>query len=316
MKKNTFFGMTCNAYESLNALFNFQWPSAIGLWNLKWQMIGFKTVNPQADVKEINGKFAAGFGLTNFDFSDLLNADNQYIVNGISKTLLLNYFAIYEGWIEDISKAAFRSNKTMCKQLQFPSDIARTKGVYVAIDKINSSKSDFMVNYYYPVLITHKKYRIQCLNNLLFCYRVFKEMRNCIVHNNGKVSTELIQSYNNYCNFVHVPDDLGVKELPDIRIGTLGDEVAPSIRGLVCFSEILLILMTTLDAELSKSVASEKYILQKYKQHAEGLTMSATNFQKQKKILNSIIQKEHRLKINIDRNFINYILRNNVVFTQ
>lgn len=313
MKYNTFFIFTRNAYEAINRLFNFLWPSAVGLWNLKWQLIGYKHVNPNSSVDEINNKFANGLGLTNFDFTDLISKDNDFIINGISETLLLNYFAIYEGWIDDVVKSAYRIDRDISKQLQFPSDVARTKGVYAAIDKVKSTNSSIISQYYYPVLKNHKKYRLANINNILYCYRVFKEIRNCIVHNNRKVSQELIDSFVQYKSNIHSAQDLGVKVLPVLEVGDLEDEIKLDIKGLVCFSEIIMILMTTLDIELCTSTQSEIFILKKYKLHAKQLTLSSIDFEKRKKTIKGIIKAEHHILIEVDENLVKYFVNKGVI---
>jgi hypothetical protein len=313
MKNNTFFSCTKNSYEAINRLFNFLWPAAVGLWNLKWQLIGYKTVNPNSTVNEVNEKFANGFGLANFDFTDLTNNDNSFIINGISETLLLNFFAIYEGWIDDIVKCSYKIDKVISKQLQFPSDVARTKGVYAAIDKVQSKKSTIIQHYYYPKLKAHKKYHLKSINNILYCYRVFKEMRNCIVHNNRKVSQELIDSYNEYTRNVTSPQDLSVKVLPVIHIGALNDEITLDIKGLVCFSEIIMILMTTLDIELCLSAQSETYIMKKYKPHGNKLTISSNDPIKRIKTINAIIKSEHYIPVEVDETLIQHFISEGVI---
>jgi hypothetical protein len=101
------------------------------------------------------------------------------------------------------------------------------------------------------------------LESLLVCYRYFKECRNSIVHH-GKTATDLsVQKYSRYNNLRIA--DLGVNEIPECFPTNIeGKPIRLSLRGTVGFGEIVLRLISTLDAELSKTVQAEPVFVSRW----------------------------------------------------
>jgi hypothetical protein len=86
---------------------------------------------------------------------------------------------------------------------------------------------------------------------ILYCYSYFKELRNSIVHRNGKVSKALVEAYNAYQPMAN-PASLQISGAPPQgTIGqiALGSEINLSLFGVVGFNDIVLRLMATLDIE-------------------------------------------------------------------
>jgi hypothetical protein len=64
-----FFPATREALAQMTALFDFVWPTAAALWNLRWQVQGFVAEVPTATVDELRKRFLFGSGLEGVDLN-------------------------------------------------------------------------------------------------------------------------------------------------------------------------------------------------------------------------------------------------------
>ena len=103
------------------------------------------------------------------------------------------------------------------------------------------------------------------LDALLHCYRVFKEARNCYMHNGSIADQKLINAYTDYLPFA-TASSLCVSEVPDFPAPALGTEVQVSLRGVVGFSYILIKLLVSLDTELLCAADAEAEFIARYQQ--------------------------------------------------
>ncbi len=104
-----------------------------------------------------------------------------------------------------------------------------------------------------------RQYSLQNALSLLRCYRYFKELRNAVVHRNGKASAALITAASDYQQVIS-QNSLGTSNNPPdgtISPLILGGEVKLSLFGVVGFNDIILHLMTTLDAEAGLTTFGE-----------------------------------------------------------
>lgn len=91
------------------------------------------------------------------------------------------------------------------------------------------------------------------------CYRYFKECRNCLVHGSGLADEKAVKAYAEFSS-VSTPADLDVKEVPTHEAPVLGNPIKLHLRGVVGFSDIVMRIVSTLDAELSRSIKAEKHL--------------------------------------------------------
>lgn len=91
-------------------------------------------------------------------------------------------------------------------------------------------------------------------------------MRNSIIHNGSLCSPALHSEINYYLNNVTNPLDLNVKQLPNIVALNTGDSVDLDLFDVVGFSDIVIKMISTIDAELSKSIVIEPYFIKSLKQ--------------------------------------------------
>ena len=55
-----FFPCTRDAAHRITSLFDFVWPTAAALWNLRWQVQGFLNEVPNATEQELHQRFMSG----------------------------------------------------------------------------------------------------------------------------------------------------------------------------------------------------------------------------------------------------------------
>lgn len=118
-------------------------------------------------------------------------------------------------------------------------------------------------NAFYSSLVLHRKNSKAKLDNLLLCYRYFKESRNCLVHRGGIADTSAEQAYLAF-SAVATTADLGVSEVPNHSVVTLNSPIHLSLRGIVGFCDVVLRMIATIDAELSRAESAEKVFHQSW----------------------------------------------------
>lgn len=262
-----FFRTSRSSYQQVTELFDFIWSTAAALWNLRWQVRGLANDLPGATNEILHGRFVAGSGVHSANLRRTcieMSWDEQQ--EQFAKFLLVDLFAIYEGWLArtltDIGQAS------LVKQFQFPTTLQSNgskKGVGRALLQVHHSPSPILRPAFYNKLIGHPKNSLQKIENLLVAYRCFKECRNTLMHNEGKADAKCVAAYQAYASLS--PGDLGAPELPKVNQPVVGQRVTLPLRGVVGFSDVILRLIATLDAELSCVQAAEKEIIAQWQEH-------------------------------------------------
>lgn len=246
--------MKCFFFQSrlfeaqITELFDDLWPTVTAIKNLRWQVNGYYH---EMDVKQ-NAKLSARF----VDSDDKTNRPNLYRTcieqswkqqeYSISRNLLTNIFALYEGWIETILPQ-LSDDDINAKKFQFPV----TVGTMLA--SMQQHETTALVNAMYSVYVAkNSSSKLSHLDNYLKVYRYFKECRNCIIHSGGRTNQKLINAYNDVLGLTAM--DLDVAEVPEMEPVTTEDElVIMSLRGVVGFSQIVIKLVEVLDMEFIKA---------------------------------------------------------------
>ncbi|GAA5531289.1 hypothetical protein [Herpetosiphon gulosus] len=126
MPSPLFFEVSRQTYTQVTGLFDFLWPTAAAMWNLRWQVDSFLRSYPNATNHELENRFVLGSGIHG---SNLRRAcithtwDEQQ--HEFAKFLLINIFAIYESWIKAVLEELGSFTKTNEKSLQFPLRLIR-----------------------------------------------------------------------------------------------------------------------------------------------------------------------------------------------
>src|SRR5216683_8315482 len=114
-----FFPPTKIAVTQITELFDFVWPTAAALWNLRSQVNGFVQAVPNVTPKQLNDRFVFGSGIhgTNLRKACIETTweEQKHHMSGI---ILTNAFATYEHWADEILSCVGMSGG-LGKRLQF-----------------------------------------------------------------------------------------------------------------------------------------------------------------------------------------------------
>lgn len=257
MARYLFFGTSRSAFQQVSDLFDFVWPTAAALWNLRWQVRGFAGTKPQVTKEELHSRFVLGSGIhsANIERACLTTTwDDQQ--GQFAKFLLIDLFALYEGWLDET--LGIVRLRRLGKALQFPTSIVAgvaTKGVGFALAEIRANSSSMLSTCIYSGLAAHPKNSASTLEALMRCYRCFKECRNSIMHHGGVASAAAAAAYQSYSSLS--AHDLGLGQPPVCPPVLMGSRTALSLHGVVGFSDVILRLIATLDSELACASAAE-----------------------------------------------------------
>jgi hypothetical protein len=254
-----FFSASSDAADEFENLFNFVWPTAAALWNLRWQVKGFLGEASAPSSDHLSQRFVSGSGIQGVDLRkaciDQTWAEQQERLAGI---ILMNAFAIYEHWAEQIMAACGKRPGTG-SQLQ-GNPTATRPGIRGVLTDFSASPSSAMSAAYYPVMVADKKFALSIIDNLSNCYWYFKEMRNCLAHRGGIASSVAEDAYQAFSQ-ASSQADLGMRGALKHHAVQAGHPVRLDLRGVVGFSEVLLKIIKTVDAELSRSTQGEMYFI-------------------------------------------------------
>jgi hypothetical protein len=261
-----FFAATESAHDQLTYLYDFVWPTTVAMWNLRWQVQGFMSVRPDATDKMLVGRFSEGAEVHG---ANLKRACVEHSWNdqkeSFARVLLYNCFAIFEGWVTQILDDIGSHSKANEKGLQFPTAIPPNLSILDVLANLTATESQVLKGAFYGPLTQQPKYGLRHLANLLRCYRYFKEIRNSLMHMGGAASQRTLDAYADYVAITN-PADLGMSELSEHRPVVLGARPELSLRGVVGLSDVMLRILTTVDAELCRSQKSEAAFERKWKQ--------------------------------------------------
>lgn len=279
MKEKLFFLTSKKVAKRLTDVFDFVWPTAAAIWNLRWQVSGLVSAYPDISEQELLGRFVTGSGIRGANLRRACitqSWDDQQ--NEFSRFLLFEFCALYEAWCEGCLQELGQAS-SLSKHLQFPTTMTSggsAKGVGHAIATINASLSPVLSNALNGPLSSNKKNSKTHLEKLLVCYRYFKELRNTLIHAGGTASTAFLQAESDYNQLT--PALLGVKEVPAINGHVAGSPMTVSLRGVVGLGEIVLRLVCTLDTEFAQSKHAESVFIKRWKAfHGKGAVTIANN---------------------------------------
>ncbi|KXK11969.1 MAG: hypothetical protein UZ14_CFX002002549 [Chloroflexi bacterium OLB14] len=146
-----------------------------------------------------------------------------------------------------------------------------------------------LINAFYENLCSHRKNSKDKLDNLLICYRYFKECRNSIIHRDGIADEKTEEAYRNF-SLIANPSDLGVKEVPIHFPIERYKPVNISLRGVVGLSDIVLRIIATIDAELSRSTNAENEFVSRWKSNiTKQIQLNKLADKRRKQIVGSVL---------------------------
>ena len=246
--KRMFFQQSKLLEAQITDLFDDVWPTVTAWKTLRWQVKGYyNSFNEDSDysAQRLSSKFVEPSDKTNHP--NLYRkcivetwADQEY---RIAINLLVNLFACYEGWLEEILKAFGAS----CEKSFQNRDLFQS-----ALNALQVGGTPAIINAFYGVYKgVNKRYNLSHLYNYFTAYRYFKELRNCFIHAGGVTSSRVVKAWPDYNALSK--DDLDLKEVPESFPPKIGDPLKISLRGVVGFSQIILNIVSTLDVEFIRS---------------------------------------------------------------
>lgn len=237
-------------------VFNFIWPTATALWNLRWQVRGFIETVKDARQDQLNSRFVEGTDLPESDFREAcINQTWDQQKEQFAAFLLIDIFALYESWIDNtLGDGGLQIEEgkrtSLGKALQFSN--ARN-----ALLALTTDKSPMLINAFRPRLLQNPKYAEEKLENLIACYRYFKEIRNSLAHRGGIADKKAEDAYSEFASVASV-SMLGVKEVPLHYPVVSGQKVKLNLRGVVGMADVIKRLITTIDIELCQAKKAER----------------------------------------------------------
>lgn len=266
-----------DAHTQFTKLFDFIAPTAIALWNLRWQVQGYLQVVPDATHDDLSARFALGSGMKGGELKRAcVETSWSAQLSQFASFVLLTSTAIFEDYTADLAEAAggTASRKdNISKRLQFP-QTAGGLGYNGALTELKKSLSTALKGVFSASLNNNRRYSGKHLNNLLICYRYFKEARNCLAHHGGKGTDKAVQAYAAFANIAS-PTQLGVKAVPKHHAIAKGQEVQLELHGVIGLCGIILRIITTYDAELGETTLVETEIKQRVKPMQRGTMLPA-----------------------------------------
>ncbi|MBR6177292.1 MAG: hypothetical protein IKQ70_05325 [Bacteroidales bacterium] len=309
--------MKCFFFQSklfeaqMTELYDDLWLTVTAVKNLRWQVNGYYH---EMNVKQ-NNKLASHF----VDNDDKTNRPNLYRAcieqsweqqeYCISRNLLTNIFALFEGWIEMLLPLV-SNNPPSAKQFQFPGSI------HPAIAAIQQLSNSVLVTAFYNIYITNNyTSKINHIEHYLKVYRYFKECRNCIIHQGGRTNQNLVNAYSSIQALT--TSDLDVTEMPDMEpVFAVNELVKLRLRGVIGLSQIVIKIVEVLDMEFIKADKALDCFISQIKEFTprpENLRF-LTDAKKREKIV-SIMKRSGFPSPNYNTAFYQLLERNRIITT-
>lgn len=278
-----FFSCTDDAVDRMTELFDFVWPAVSAFVFARSKACRYSTVtgnerqlalaayfnspqNIREEYRSINGLKRA-----NLDKA-FIQTDWPVQEQVFARLVLVNVFAIYEGWLEDLVDEFYTRpedqrpwKKKFITASQFHFATSKHNDWTWAMNELHAKRSAALEACFGISLRGKRLYSSLKALNLLRCYRYFKELRNSIMHHNGKAGQTLIAATNDYNSFIAQTNNaLGTNTAAPMGTKnaiTLGSEIDLSLFGVVGFNDIVLRLMCTLDTEAGLTTFGENAIV-------------------------------------------------------
>lgn len=304
-----YFRTTRKTVDVITQTFNFLKPTAVALWNMRWQYKGYMLENPTATQHEIDHRFVEGCNIKGANIrASCAEKSWENQVEMFSQVLLIQLCAIFESWIDEMLTVLKENDEnkrsSIAKKLQYPEDYQD------GLKQLLSSKSRVLAAFY-DGLKEHKKNNSSHIKELLVCYRYFKECRNSLVHCGGISTKKLIEREKQL--LLLAPSDLHIKRIPDIRLTDSDNMVKLDFKGIEIFADIIIQLITTYDAELSQCKNAESEFLELWGDaYGEKKLNKHDNNERIKQVSNCLNQLRLPVPVKM-KSFLDYLKLNNCI---
>lgn len=262
-----FYTASLNALDAITRLYDFIWPTAAAVWNLRWQVLGYSQVRGgDPSVDELQARFVEGSGIhgANLHRACLERTWDQQR-SDLAFVTLVNLFAVYESWTGELFAeigASASATFDPKKALQFPSSTknGKQRGIGPELAHLTSAKSPAMLSDVHPCLASRAGVHPRHVEEMLVIYRYFKECRNSLMHVGGRASQQAVDAST-------AIGGVGGLPFPIPKHGSLVLEqpVVLDLYGVVGFSDVLRRLVLTLDAELTSTTVAERMLVDRWR---------------------------------------------------
>lgn len=246
------FSACADAHRQITDLFDFIHPTTISMWNLRWQVRGFVDSHPNVGHADIDARFARGINVNSGSIKKVcVDMPWETQLENFSVIILINCIAIFEDFCSQISRL-IEENEKKARDIeecfQFPPSHypPPQKNAFQRLGPTSSVLSGG-VNWDAPVL---KRYHPSKIEGLLLCYRYFKEIRNSISHNGRRANQRTIDAYQNFRASINAGGMDGINIPEHNPILNKNDRVEISYRGVIGFTEIIILIITYYDISL------------------------------------------------------------------
>jgi hypothetical protein len=269
------FSATINFFDEYSRVNDFAQICAASVWTMRWQVKGFfaeagfyDTPSIRPKESELRSRFLAGSGLNGANFRTLVDgqtwADQSSI---LAEMVLLAFISIFEGWSDALGDEVGITREQR-EALQWPSYSvyprrnnfgAPRPGIDAAISAGRLNISAIMSTCFYPVYKNDRKYSLGQLDELMICYRYWKEVRNALAHSGGRATSRLMSEDGRLTPLS--PSSMGVNRIPRINGLVLDEQVSVELYDVLGLGDVLHRIAVTVDAELSETDKAELIML-------------------------------------------------------
>jgi hypothetical protein len=184
------------AAAALDDLYDFAWPTAIALWNFRWQLAGYVAVHENATENELAARFISGSRINpphSFQWRNLKQFsqstwDDQR--SHLARFLLQSSFSVFESYLGELRlnlglpESASKNLDKLPMVYDDVKRIATSKPILVPGQKL----SPIMETLVYPAMVKHQHNGSNRLDHLLGAYWAAKCVRNTVAHGPGPIA--------------------------------------------------------------------------------------------------------------------------------
>ena len=280
-----FFLCTNNAVARMTELYDFVWPSVTAMVFARSKAHRYRKLIAEerryALIKAFQSKrvlrkqYRSISGLKRASLGKaFIDTDWPAQEQVFARLVLVNVFAIHEGWLDDLMDELTPQRgpndpwrKQFITACQFPYATSKHEDWNWVMSELSTHRSIGLEACFGGNLRSGRFYSQRHAIPLLLCYRYFKELRNSIVHRNGKANSALVDACNAYRPVANEAS-LGISGSPpegSINQIRAGSDIQLSLFGIVGFNNVVLRLMATLDVEAGLTEFGEAAMIKFFK---------------------------------------------------
>jgi hypothetical protein len=269
------FDATTDFFREFTRVNDFAQICAASVWTMRWQVKGFfaevgfyGTPSVRPKESDLKSRFLAGSGLNGANFRTLVDGQTWPEQSSIlGEMTLLAFMSIFEGRTDAIGNECGLAKEDR-EALQWPSHSKYPRynkvgspkpGIREAVQVGRAKVSVLMGTCFYPVYKNDRKYSLAQLDELMICYRYWKEVRNALAHAGGRATNRLLAEEARVNALAATA--LNMNQVPRLKSLVLNGHIFVELYSVLGFGEVLHRIAVTMDAELSESEKAERIML-------------------------------------------------------